>query len=166
MKARDLVAVVVALGAIGGAAALLVEQLGTEPPPADPMALWVCDHCGREARAPLTNRSLDCGKCAEGQMVQRVFFRCRACMALFEAYQANWSPKAARAADIRKEADAHRTLAPECEEDPLLVRRPGGKWQWLDCNDATSLFFKHRCPECGREGLRPDFEKMLDPTRP
>ena len=99
-------------------------------------------------------------------MVQRVYFRCPACRAVFEAYQVNWSPKADRAADSRKEADAQASLAAECGNDPLLVRPPGGKWQWLDCLDGSGLFHHLECPRCHRKGRRHEFDRVLDPAAP
>ena len=110
MKSGHIALVAVAVLALIGPAFLVVAQLQPEPPPPEPIAVWVCDHCGATERAPLENRSPDCSHCSEGQMVQRVYFRCPACGAVFEAYQVNWSPKAGRAADCRKEADAHASL--------------------------------------------------------
>ncbi len=169
MKARRIIIAAVALAAILGSAALIAMQVisGPERLPPDPMTLWVCDHCGREAKRPLDNRSPDCPACAEGQMVQRVFFRCPACGHVFEAYQINWSPTADRAADLCRQADAHKPLAPECEMDPLLVRAPGGTWQWLDCSGGSEgLTARLRCPKCGREGRRAEFQKVLLPDNP
>lgn len=163
MKAGQIAIAVVAVVVMVLAVALIVGQLGHDPAPSDPVAVFVCDGCGREARLPHQNRSPDCPACAEGQMVQRVFFRCPACGETFEAYQANWSPYADRAADARAEADAHEPLAPECEQDPLLLRPPGGTWRWLNCQDSTGLFWRMRCPACGHEGRRGEFEKVLDP---
>ena len=163
MKSRRIAIAVAALAVIAGSTALIVAQLAAEPPRGDPMAVWVCDHCGAEARAPLQNRSDDCPRCAEGQMVQRVWMRCSGCGALFEAYRVNWSPKAPRAADVREQADAHKALARECEEDPLLVQPPGEGWQWLDCMGGGGPFFTIRCAKCGREGGRSEFEKVLVP---
>ena len=166
MKTGQIATVVGALVVIAGSAALIVTQLGPEGEPPDPTAVWVCDHCGRTERAPLENKSADCPACTEGQMVQRVFFRCQACRTVFEAYQTNWSPRAERAADLRSQADAHEALAPECEEDPLLVRPSGGTWQWLDCTGGEGPFFTIRCPHCGKEGKRREFEMVLDPVAP
>lgn len=165
MKPRRIAIAVVALVLIAASAALIVAQLlsGPEPEPPDPIALWVCDQCRREARLPLANRSPDCPACAEGQMVQRAFFRCPACGHLFEAYQANWSPYADRAADCRRQADAHKALARECEQDPLLLRPPGGTWQWLECQGGDTLFSRLRCPRCRHEGDRRQFRKVLLP---
>ena len=166
MKPGQIALVAVAVLAMIGSAILVIAQLQPEPPPRDPIAVWVCDHCGTDARAPLGNRSPDCTHCSEGQMVQRVYFRCPACAAVFEAYHVNWSPKADRAADSRKEADAHVTLAAECENDPLLVRPPDGTWQWLDCLDGAGLFHHLECPKCHRKGRRHEFGRLLDPTAP
>jgi len=149
MRPTRIVLVVLALACIALASVLIARQLRPEPTARDPMATWVCDGCGATEMAPLRNVSRDCPRCAQGQMVQRVFFRCTGCGAVFEGYQVNWSPEAPRAAAACQEADAHKPLAPECEMQPLLVRRPGGTWEWDECQGSEGLRHSLRCPKCG-----------------
>ena len=164
MRTKKLAIMVVAVVVIGVSLAAIVTQIarGPEAERPEPTAVWVCDGCGHEAKARWTSVSADCPRCADGQMVQRVFFRCRRCGTLFEGYQVNWSPMAARAADRRKEADAHKALLPECEMDPLLARRPGGKWMWSECVGDGGVMNQLVCPKCGK-GRRDEFDKVLDP---
>jgi len=165
MRTKSLVAVVAAAVMMVVVAIVLVGMQAAREQEAarkDPMAVWVCDTCGYETRAPWNCVSADCPRCAEGQMVQRVFFRCRRCGKVFEGYQMNWSPMAPRAADRRTEADAHKPLAPECEMDPFLVRRPDGPWVWGECSGADDITHDLSCPRCGK-GRRDEFDKLLVP---
>lgn len=169
-------------------AAILLCRRDEAPPLApDPMAQWVCDHCGKTMAAPQGDTSMDCPHCDRGQMVQRIYFTCKKCGTTFEAYQLNRSPDAPRGAEAKKAADAAATgecgaaedeeapegdEAPEGEKAPVehepgaaLVRRPGGSWVW-ECTDPGRLILHHlRCPKCG-ELPRAQFAKVLNPPSP
>ena len=149
---------------IGMIALMLVRQLGPDPSQQDPIAQWVCDNCDATAAQPLENMSPDCSKCDKGQMVQRVYFRCKRCSKLFEAYQLDWSPTAPRAEPKRAEADEEEPLPEGVPKDQaLLVRRPGGKWMWADATLGRQIMTQLACPKCGA-GKRDQFTKVLNPT--
>lgn len=168
MKAKIALPIVLVLLVV-----VVLCQRGGEPPLApDPMAQWVCDNCGKTRVAPQGDTSIDCPHCDQGQMVQRVYFRCAKCGETFEAYQMNRSPRSPRAADVRKEADVHSEAECGAQEDDkapvehpadaALVRRPDGSWIW-ECTDGGVLIMHHpRCPKCGE--LPPgQFTKVLSP---
>ena len=173
MDRKTIVLGLLAVGMMALAVALLVRQWsdgvgalsGMEAPEPDPPALFVCDHCGAEATLPLDNTSPDCPDCAQGQMVQRVFFRCKTCGEVFEAYQICWSPDAGRAAAKVEQADKAFADA-ECGGEARLVRRPGGSWLWAYCggkdDPGSQVVDKLLCPKCG-ETRRGQFVKMLVP---
>ena len=115
-------------------AAILLCRRDEAPPLApDPMAQWVCDHCGKTMAAPQGDTSMDCPHCDRGQMVQRIYFTCKKCGTTFEAYQLNRSPDAPRGAEAQKAGDAAAgggcgaaggEVAPAGGEAPRSVRRP------------------------------------------
>jgi len=147
------------------AVVLIVRRLGPSEAERDPIASWVCDSCGNEAKAPLENVSEDCPKCAEGQLIQRVFYQCKKCGEVFEAYQTNWSPTAPRAQAETAEADRLSPLpagVPRAES--VLVRRPGEKWVWRDAKAGRTVARELACPKCGK-GKYDDFERVLDPSK-
>ena len=154
----------VALALIGVSLLSLVCHFGARSETAEPTALWVCDTCGHSTREPLTDTSRDCPRCEGGQLVQRVFFRCKRCDTLFEGYQVVWSPQAPRAAAKRREADEQEPLPPHVHQ-PLLVRRPEGLWAWADASIGAKTIHELTCPHCG-EGRRDQFTKVLDPPAP
>ncbi len=164
MEPKQIGMLAVALGLIVVALVLVVRQFGGSDEQGDPTATWVCDGCGHEAKAPLGDTSPECPKCAEGQLVQRVFFKCKKCGEVFEAYQLNWSPLEPRAAAKAKEADASGPLQHGVrKEDTQLIRRPGGKWAWRDSRVGSRMARDLECPKCGKAKYD-KFEKILDPT--
>jgi len=164
MQLKQTVMATIAVVVIVVAVVLVVKQLGSDPTNQDPIAQWVCDACGATATVPLENQSPDCEKCDKGQMIQRVYFRCKRCEKLFEAYQVNWSPTAPRAVDNCAEADEQEPLPEGVPKDQaILVRRPGGKWLWGDASLGRQIMTQLACPKCGA-GKRDQFTKVLNPT--
>ena len=164
MPPKQIGMLVGALALIAIAVVLVVRQMGPGAEQQDPIATWVCDSCGHQAKEPLGNTSADCPECAEGQMVQRVFFKCKKCDEVFEAYQLNWSPMESRAQAKCKEADQSGSLLKGVrKEDAQLIRRPGGKWAWRDSDAGTRVARRLACPNCG-EAKYDKFEKVLDPA--
>ena len=144
-----------------GAGAILAWRLTARDEPQADLAAWVCDACGAEATRPFESRSPDCRACAEGQMVQRVYFKCAMCGSTFEGYQVNWSPKSPRAEPERAEADAEQDRRPLDPDAPsVLVRRPGGKWAWTGSRAGLAIMRKLECPRCG-PGPASQFVKQL-----
>ncbi len=163
MQSKQIVMAVVAVVVIIGATVYIVTKLGGSSETSDPVAVWVCDNCGYEAEFPLENKSPDCPKCAEGQMVQRQYFKCKKCGEVFEAYQINWSPLAPRAADVKKEADRSGKLdAGVRPEESQLVRKAGGKWAWRESTKGSRIARQFECPGC-KANRRRDFEKIMKP---
>ena len=142
---------------------LLLRRCGGEGTVEDPTAHWVCDSCGYESTAPLGKGSADCPQCGEGQMVQRVYYKCESCGETFEAYQVNYAPTAERAEDARKEADAQEPLSegmpPEATE---LGRKPDGKWAWTATRTGARTMDDLACPHCGVTG-RDKLRKVFEP---
>ena len=120
----------------------------------------VCSHCGYEAALPFEPVSPDCPKCAEGQMVQRMFFKCAKCGTVFEACHKNWSSLKPRAAQARAQADAVEPRASEHDDLQFLLRRPGGKWAWSGSQSGRATLAELECPRCG-PGPRKQFVKQL-----
>lgn len=151
---------VVAVGAIVViliALVLIVRQVGPKSRAKPPVARWVCDQCGAEATKAAVNASPDCSKCDKGQMVQRVFRRCKRCGEEFEAYQMNWSPMSPRGAAKRAEADAQEKMPPTGQA-AVLARRPGGTWAWIETKVGSETMSQLACPKCG-PGSKDQFEK-------
>ena len=152
---------IVAGAAFVVAAVVLCRHLGGPPEQEPAEANWVCDQCGAEATLPDEARSPDCSQCDTGQMVQRVFFKCRKCGSVFEGYQFHWSPNAPRAKDKVAEVDADPSRCPmEGEQKMILVRRPGGQWAWDGSKASAPIRQKLKCPKCG-ELPSSQFDKLL-----
>lgn len=158
MDSKQIGMIAVAVVAIAAAAFLIVRHLGSSDE-ATVEATWVCDSCGAKAEAELTNTSAPCPKCSDGQLVQRVFFRCKKCEKAFEGYQVNWSPLDDRAADARKSAGAKPTQVPDKELQ--MIRKPGGKWLWRVSKAGTAIARTLDCPSCGKM-KRDQFDMVSD----
>ena len=142
------VAVVVVMKSMGGSE-------GTE-------TFWVCDSCGEKAQQGIANTSADCPKCSEGQLVQRVHFRCKKCKSAFEGYHLNFSPLAERASDVAKEAGPRPPGV--MDHDLQLIREPGGKWLWRNAAAGSKIASDLTCPKCGKL-KRDQFEMVTDPAK-
>ena len=166
MQGKQIVLLAGAVLAIVVAVVFLMRQSGPGPEQDDPMAVWVCDGCGEAARGPLAGGSADCAKCAEGQMVQRVYFRCKQCSKAFEGYQLNRSPAAPRAEAKCGEADKSGARSKGVTPDQTqLIRRPGGPWAWRHSTAGTRIARQLTCPQCGQVKYA-HVEKVLDPGEP
>lgn len=161
MEPKQIGMVVVAALLIVVAVVLVMKNLGGDD--AEVETLWVCSACGEKATVPLGNQSPDCPKCSDGQLVQRVFFRCKKCdKETFEGYQVSLSPLAERAAKARKEAGPRPKGM--LDDDLQLIRGPEGKWYWRSTAEGSRIARKMSCPTCG-ELKRDSFEMVSDPSK-
>ncbi len=150
---------VVAAAVLLVAVVILLRQVTCRSEPEAVLGEWVCDECETKMKRPFDSVSPDCPACAQGQIVQPVFFKCKKCGAVFEGYQFDWSPNAPRAAAKRAHADADPARQNPDEGPKVLIRRPGGPCAWTGSKAGLSVMRRLKCPSCG-EGPASRFQKQ------